>query len=134
VDVSASAYTICVVPNIKATFGLRIRELRQAKGISQEALADKSGLDRTYISSISMSENVDFIEEMQDWMKATRKLTKKSSLKFIPRLHLKFPVPLDELVKHLIQKPSDKTWHESVIEIWRNDGNWSRVYLAQEES
>jgi transcriptional regulator with XRE-family HTH domain len=52
VDVSASDYTICAVPNIKATFGLRIRELRQAKGISQEALADKAGLDRTYISSI----------------------------------------------------------------------------------
>jgi transcriptional regulator with XRE-family HTH domain len=52
VDVSASAYTICAVPNIKATFGIRVRDLRQAKGISQEALADKAGLDRTYISSI----------------------------------------------------------------------------------
>lgn len=40
------------MPNIKVTFGIRIRELRQAKGISQEALADKAGLDRTYISSI----------------------------------------------------------------------------------
>jgi hypothetical protein len=82
---------------------------------------------------LSMSANVDFVEEMQDWMKATRKLTKKSSLKFIPRLHLKFPVSLDELVKHLAQNPSDKTWHESVIEIWQNSGNWSRIYSAPEE-
>jgi transcriptional regulator with XRE-family HTH domain len=40
------------VPSIKATFGVRVRELRLAKGISQEDLGDKAGLDRTYISSI----------------------------------------------------------------------------------
>ncbi|MFZ0963277.1 MAG: helix-turn-helix transcriptional regulator [Terriglobia bacterium] len=33
-------------------FGGRVRELRQATGMSQEALADHCGLDRTYISSI----------------------------------------------------------------------------------
>jgi transcriptional regulator with XRE-family HTH domain len=33
-------------------FGLRLRELRRARNISQEALADDAGLDRTYISSV----------------------------------------------------------------------------------
>jgi transcriptional regulator with XRE-family HTH domain len=40
------------VANIITTFGFRVRQLRQAKGISQEELAEKAGLDRTYISSI----------------------------------------------------------------------------------
>ena len=40
------------VPDIRITVGDRVRELRQAKGISQEDLAEKAGLDRTYISSI----------------------------------------------------------------------------------
>ena len=40
------------MPDIQITFGNRIRELRQAKGISQEELAEKAGLDRTYISSV----------------------------------------------------------------------------------
>lgn len=31
-------------------FGHRLRELRSAQGVSQETLADISGLDRTYIS------------------------------------------------------------------------------------
>jgi transcriptional regulator with XRE-family HTH domain len=33
-------------------FGNRVRELRKAKGLSQEAFASLCGLDRTYISGI----------------------------------------------------------------------------------
>ena len=33
-------------------FGVRVRELRSAKGLSQEAFASQCGLDRTYISGI----------------------------------------------------------------------------------
>jgi len=39
-------------PSILARYGDRLRKLRQAKGISQEAFADRCGLDRTYISGI----------------------------------------------------------------------------------
>lgn len=38
--------------DILAAFGQRIRTLRERKGWSQEALADKCGLDRTYVSGI----------------------------------------------------------------------------------
>jgi transcriptional regulator with XRE-family HTH domain len=38
--------------DIAARFGLRVRELRKAKGLSQEAFAAACGLDRTYISGI----------------------------------------------------------------------------------
>jgi transcriptional regulator with XRE-family HTH domain len=33
-------------------FGHRVRELREAKGLSQEAFAEECGLDRTYISGV----------------------------------------------------------------------------------
>ena len=33
-------------------FGVRVRELRSAKGLSQEAFASQCGLDRTYLSGI----------------------------------------------------------------------------------
>lgn len=36
----------------KSLFGQRIRALRLQAGMSQEAFADKCGLDRTYISGI----------------------------------------------------------------------------------
>jgi len=32
--------------------GRRLRQLRQARGFSQEALALKAGIDRTYVSSV----------------------------------------------------------------------------------
>jgi transcriptional regulator with XRE-family HTH domain len=37
---------------IKADVGLRIRELRNNIGISQEALANKAEIDRTYITDV----------------------------------------------------------------------------------
>ena len=37
---------------IQKLFGLRLRELRSKADISQEALADRCGLDRTYISGL----------------------------------------------------------------------------------
>lgn len=38
--------------DIRYRFGARVRELREAMGISQEELAFRVGLDRTYISGI----------------------------------------------------------------------------------
>ena len=82
---------------------------------------------------LSFAENVDFITNMQFWMKATRKLTRGSGLKFLPKLQLKFPLPIDQLAKHLIEHPDDETWHDSVIEIWENKGSWNRLYTAPEK-
>ena len=40
----------------KKLVGIRIRELRVAKGISQEALADQAGVHRTYMGSVERGE------------------------------------------------------------------------------
>lgn len=37
---------------LRQTFAANVRALRKAKGWSQEELADRSGLHRTYVSSI----------------------------------------------------------------------------------
>lgn len=38
--------------NIQEKFGKRVRDLRTKKGVSQEALAFKAGIDRTYMTSV----------------------------------------------------------------------------------
>ncbi|MGD9995069.1 MAG: helix-turn-helix domain-containing protein [Salinivirgaceae bacterium] len=38
--------------DIKQIIGLRIRELRKAKSLSQEALANNAEIDRTYMASV----------------------------------------------------------------------------------
>ncbi len=39
-------------PNIKISFGRRVRELRAQRGWSQEQLAAQVGLDRSYVGSV----------------------------------------------------------------------------------
>jgi transcriptional regulator with XRE-family HTH domain len=36
----------------RRAFGLRVRELRKAQSLSQEALADRAGIHRTYMSDL----------------------------------------------------------------------------------
>ena len=40
----------------RITFGRTIRELRQKKGLSQESLAERSNLHRTYVGAIERGE------------------------------------------------------------------------------
>jgi len=70
---------------------------------------------------------------LQEWMKATRRLGKVSGLKFLPKLQLKFPVGLDEIVSQLTQNPDDKSWRDSVIEIWQNKEGWKRLFAVTED-
>ncbi|MGV8135327.1 MAG: helix-turn-helix domain-containing protein [Mangrovibacterium sp.] len=38
--------------DIQKNFGLRVKEIRQLRGLSQEALALKAGIDRTYMTGV----------------------------------------------------------------------------------
>ena len=42
--------------DVKITFGQRVRALRKRAGLSQEQLALKCGLDRTYIGGVERGE------------------------------------------------------------------------------
>lgn len=44
------------VRNVKVAFGGRLRSLRQARGWSQERLAQAVGLDRSYVGGVERGE------------------------------------------------------------------------------
>jgi transcriptional regulator with XRE-family HTH domain len=52
---------------LRTVFARNLRRIRLEKGLSQEALADRAGLDRTYISALERerySATVDTIEAL----------------------------------------------------------------------
>ena len=54
---------------IQQELGKRIKELRKAKGYSQESFARKSGIDRTYIASVEAGKrniSIDNIKKIAD--------------------------------------------------------------------
>ncbi len=50
---------------IQEKYGLRLKELRLKKGLSQEKLAEKSNLHRTYISSVELGNRNISIQNIQ---------------------------------------------------------------------
>lgn len=54
--------------DIKSRVGMRMRELRLSKGLSQEKLAYEVGLDRTYITSVENGKrNISIINLEKIW-------------------------------------------------------------------
>lgn len=45
-----------MITNELHRFGARVRELRESLGISQEVLADRAGLHRTYLGGVERGE------------------------------------------------------------------------------
>ena len=72
----------------KVAFGLRLRELRIAAGLSQEGLGDLANLDRTYISSCERGRRNVTLE-------AIHKLAE--ALKVAPKVLLETPIPPQDM-------------------------------------
>jgi transcriptional regulator with XRE-family HTH domain len=56
--------------NIKDKVGQRIKELRNELGISQEALANKAGVDRTYVTDVENGRRNVSVELLEKLIKA----------------------------------------------------------------
>jgi transcriptional regulator with XRE-family HTH domain len=56
--------------DIKTKFGAKVRRLRQAKDLSQEAFADICGLHRTYVGAIERGERNVSLENIEKIAKA----------------------------------------------------------------
>lgn len=56
--------------NMQNQFGLRVKELRHQLGISQEALAFKAGIDRTYMTGVENGKRNVSAKNMEKIIKA----------------------------------------------------------------
>jgi transcriptional regulator with XRE-family HTH domain len=53
------------VSDARKIFASRLRQIRQIKGLSQEELADRAGLHRTYVGSVERGERNISIDNME---------------------------------------------------------------------
>lgn len=58
--------------SVLVRFGRRVRELRKAKGMSQEALALEAGLDRSYVGGVERGERNISLENISRLARALR--------------------------------------------------------------
>jgi hypothetical protein len=77
--------------------------------------------------------NEEFMQNLNEWMRYTKRISKGTGLKFLPKLQLKFPTPINKLIEYLIANPDATEWQDSVIEIWQNQSSWQRLYNVKEK-
>lgn len=56
--------------DIKIKFGIKVRQMRLERGLSQETFADRCGLHRTYIGAVERGERNISIENIEKIAKA----------------------------------------------------------------
>lgn len=54
-----------VLSKARTLFAKRLKEIRQSRGFSQELLADRAGLHRTYVGSVERAERNVSIDNME---------------------------------------------------------------------
>lgn len=77
---------------------------------------------------VSKNGSGDYLKVLKDWIKLTKNLSKKSGLQFIPRINIKFRVPLRDIVKETKDTRLGDIWRTSIFEIWENKGAWHCLY------
>ncbi len=63
-------FTTFTIMNIKQKVGLKIKEIRKSKGLSQEKLANLAEIDRTYLPTVEKGERNVSIEILEKLSKA----------------------------------------------------------------
>lgn len=80
---------------------------------------------------LKMSKKLDFMNDLENWIKSTKKLSKKSGMKFLPRINIKFPTPVRKLIDFIQSDEYDKSWDYSVPEIWQNKSTWEKLHFVE---
>jgi transcriptional regulator with XRE-family HTH domain len=65
VEARGTHHKLFRMEDIRIRFGARVRQLRNDRGWSQEGLADKAGLHRTYIGSVERGEQNISLENIE---------------------------------------------------------------------
>lgn len=79
---------------------------------------------------LKTSNEISYLEDLELWMKTTKRLANVSGFMFTPKINISFSTPIRKLVKDILSGEKVEEWEKSVIEIWQNKESWERIYLS----
>ncbi|OQY48959.1 MAG: hypothetical protein B6242_00770 [Anaerolineaceae bacterium 4572_78] len=82
---------------------------------------------------LSLDKKLNFLDELEGWIKSTKRLSKNSGLKFLPKINIKLSTPIRKLVEEILSGEYNFDWKNSVIEIWKMEATWKQLFIVQEE-
>lgn len=84
-------------------------------------------------NQLKLSNETNFLKELEEWIKSTKTLSKNSSLTFVPRINIKFNFPLRKLVKYILSQDYQQEWNSSIREIWQNQSEWKCLHRVEQD-
>jgi hypothetical protein len=79
-----------------------------------------------------LANNVVYLKDLENWIKQTKSLSKKSGLKIFPKINVRFTTSLRTIIESAKKRTLHETWNFSIAEIWELQGNWAKIYQSPE--
>ena len=80
-------------------------------------------------AQLVMADEGAFLVDMKKWISDTRILARKSGLKIVPRIQIKFQTPL----RKIVASDDFSQWEGAIMEAWKNEGKWRPLFIARVE-
>ena len=77
---------------------------------------------------LDISTNAEEMQELEQWMYLSKKLTKNNKFKFTSKINITLPIPIRKLYKNF--EEYKEKFENSVIEIWQNTDKWNLIYKS----
>lgn len=68
---------------------------------------------------LKSANDTSYLEDLEQWMKTTKRLANVSGFMFTPKINILFSTPIRKLVNNILQDQTKDEWDKSIIEIWQ---------------
>ncbi|MBI5475733.1 MAG: hypothetical protein HY964_03245 [Ignavibacteriales bacterium] len=79
---------------------------------------------------LKSADDTSYLEDLELWMKTTKRLANVSGFMFTPKINVLFSTPIRKLVNNILNGEMIEEWDKSVIEVWQNKQTWERLFLS----
>lgn len=79
---------------------------------------------------LALDDNTGYLKDLENWIKQTKNVSKKSGLKIFPKINVRFSAPLRKVIEQVKAETLHESWESSIAEIWELRGSWKKIYQS----